>query len=212
MEARVEVSETDVITLSIGDTARIEIDAFPDRKVNAIVYEIANTATSKGLGTQEEVTNFEVKMRVVDKDISLRPGMSMTADIETETKENVLTVPVQSVTTRAPKMEVKDSTTDGQRGAIVEAGESARGPKKDENPMKAVVFVVADGVAKAVPVKRGISNDSHVEIKEGLEPDMQIVSGTYRVINRELEDGSKVRIEEPRRGRPGQGPQQGEGA
>ena len=86
MEARVDVSENDVILVSIGDTARIEVDAFPDRKVTAVVYEIANTATSKGLGTQEEVTNFEVKMRIVNADLQLRPGMSMTADIETETR------------------------------------------------------------------------------------------------------------------------------
>ena len=205
MEARVDVSETDVINLSIGDTARVEIDAFPDRKVNALVYEIANTANSKGLGTQEEVTNFEVKMRILDKDISLRPGMSMTADVETETKVNVLTVPVQSVTTRAPKMEVKDSTVDGQRGEVVQAGGAMPEPKKPDEKMKEVTFVVVDGVAKAMPVKRGISDDSFVEIVEGLEEGAQVVSGSYRVINRDLEDGSKVRIEEPRRGR---GPQQ----
>lgn len=211
MEARVDVSETDVINVTIGDTARVSIDAFPDRKVNALVYEIANTAKSRGLGTQEEVTNFEVKMRVVDKDISLRPGMSMMADIETETKMNVLTIPVQSVTTRAPKMEVKDSTVDGQRGQIVEASGSVAEGKKPEGQMKEVAFVVVDGVAKAMPVKRGISNDTFVEIVEGLDEGVQVVSGTYRVINRELEDGSKVRIEEPRRGRGPQG-QQAEGA
>lgn len=209
MEARVDVSETDVITVTIGDTARVSIDAFPDRKVNALVYEIANTANSKGLGTQEEVTNFQVKMRVVDKDISLRPGMSMTAEIETETKLNVLTIPVQSVTTRAPKMEVKDSTTDGQRGEIVQAGGPGPEGKKPDAKMKEVAFVVENGVAKAMPVKRGISNDSYVEITEGLQEGAQVVSGTYRVINRELEDGSKVKIEEPRRGR---GPQRAEGA
>jgi len=139
--------------------------------------------------------------------------MSMMADIETETKVNVLTIPVQSVTTRAPKMEVKDSTVDGQRGQVVEAGGAAAAPvaeaKKPEGQMKEVAFVVVDGVAKAMPVKRGISNDTYVEISEGLEEGAQVVSGTYRVINRELEDGSKVKVEEPRRGR---GPQRAEGA
>ncbi|HSQ74725.1 MAG TPA: efflux RND transporter periplasmic adaptor subunit, partial [Bacteroidota bacterium] len=102
MEARVDVSENDVVLVSIGDTARIDVDAFPDRKVSAVVYEIANTAKSKGAGTQEEVTNFEVKMRIVNADVQLRPGMSMTGDIETETKQSVLSVPIQSVTTRMP--------------------------------------------------------------------------------------------------------------
>ena len=207
MEARVDVSETDVILVSVGDTARIAIDAMPDRKATAVVYEIANTGKSKGLGTQEEVTNFEVKMRVVDKDIGIRPGMSMTADIETETKQNVLSVPIQSVTTRAPKAEMKP----------VEPGEQAPQPstttvsakQRNENRPKEIVFVVDGGVAKAMQVKRGISNDSYVEITEGLSDSVSVVSGSYKAINRELEDGSKVRVEEPRK--PGDKPK-GEGA
>ena len=71
MEGRVDVSETDVILVSVGDTARVDVDAFPDRKVKAVVYEIASTAKTQGLGTQEEVTNFEVKMRILDKDVKL---------------------------------------------------------------------------------------------------------------------------------------------
>lgn len=208
MEARVDVSENDVITLSLGDTARIHIDAFPEKKVTAIVYEIANTATSRGLGTQEEVTNFEVKMRILDKDLALRPGMSMTADIETETRADVLTVPVQSVTTRAPKMEKPEGSDEGQRGAVVAAGGSQPSRKTEEKP-KEVVFVVDNGVVKATEVKRGISNESHVEIMEGVAEGAMVVSGSYRAINRDLEDGAKVRIEEPRRPR---GTAQREGA
>lgn len=205
MEARVDVSENDVILVSVGDTARIEVDAFPDRKVTAIVYEIANTATSRGLGTQEEVTNFEVKMRIVNADIQLRPGMSMTADIMTETKANVLAVPIQSVTTRMPKVEVREGEGDGQSGAVMAAGAPK---KKEESKPKEIVFVVEDGVAKAMPVKRGISDDSYMEIAEGLKKDVQVVSGSYKAINRELEDGAKVRVEEPKKQgmkKPGEG-------
>lgn len=198
MEGRVDVSETDVVRLHIGDTARITVDAFPDKKVNAIVYEIANTAKSKGLGTQEEVTNFEVKMRVISQGITLRPGMSMTADIETETKQDVLAVPIQSVTTRMPKMEGKEQPEDGQSGEFVAASNGGNG-KKAENKPKEVVFVVEENVVKAMPVKRGISNDAYVEISEGVKEDMQVVSGSYKAINRELEDGSKVKIEEPKK-------------
>lgn len=197
MEARVDVSETDVILVSVGDTARISVDALPDRKVNAVVYEIANTGKSKGLGTQEEVTNFEVKMRVVDKGINIRPGMSMTADIETETKQNVLTVPIQSVTTRAPKMEMKPVEAGDQRPQPANAASSAK--MRAENKPKEIVFVVDNGVAKAVPVKRGISNDTYVEITDGVKDSVAVVSGSYKAINRELEDGSKVRVEEPRK-------------
>jgi HlyD family secretion protein len=146
MEARVDVSENDVVLVSVGDTARISVDAYPNQKVNALVYEIANTAKSKGLGTQEEVTNFEVKMRIVDRSVQLRPGMSMTGDIETETRQNVLSVPIQSVTARAPKMEVKEGERDGQFIAA-----NANSPKlRDENKPKEIVFVVEKGQAKAV--------------------------------------------------------------
>jgi HlyD family secretion protein len=201
MEARVEVSENDVILVSIGDTARISVDAFPDRKVIGLVYEIANTAKSKGLGTQEEVTNFEVKIRVLDKNVSLRPGMSMTADIETETKQNVLAVPIQSVTTRMPKKEPGQGEPEGQGGAMVVSGTGQR-PRTETKP-KEIVFVVENSVAKAVTVKRGIANDTYVEITEGVNEDVQVVSGSYKAINRELEDGAKVRVEEPRKGGPG---------
>lgn len=198
MEGRVDVSETDVIRLHLGDTARIAVDAFPEKKVNALVYEIANTAKSKGLGTQEEVTNFEVKMRVVTPGVTLRPGMSMTADIETETKLNVLAVPIQSVTTRAPKMEGKEPPQDGQSGEFVAAA-NGKGKVKDEDKPKEVIFVVENNVVKAMPVKRGISNDAYVEITEGAKEEMQVVSGSYKAINRELEDGSKVKVEEPKK-------------
>jgi len=205
MEAQVDVSENDVILVHVGDTARISIDAFPDRKVNAVVYEIANTGTSKNLGTQEEVTNFTVKMRVVDSGVTLRPGMSMTADIETMTKQNVLSVPIQSVTTRAPKMEVKTGQSDGQSGMVMAAGQSQK--TKNENKPKEIVFVVENGVAKAVPVKRGISSDQYVEIVDGVAEGAQVVSGSYKAINRELDDGAKVKVEEahkPATGAPGQ--------
>ena len=196
MEARVNVSENDVTLIKVGDTARISVDAFPDRKINAVVYEIANTAQTTGAGTQEEVTNFTVKMRVLDKDIALRPGMSMTADIETETKQNVLSVPIQSVTTRAPKMEMKPEDQ-----TVQVSNPSSQKPKQESKPRE-IVFVVENGVAKAVPVKRGISSDAYVEISEGVKEGMDIVSGSYKAINRELEDGAKVRIEEAKKAAP----------
>jgi HlyD family secretion protein len=205
MEADVDVSENDVTLVHVGDTARISVDAFPDRKVNGVVFEIANTGSSKNLGTQEEVTNFTVKIRIVDPGVTLRPGMSMTADIETMTKQNVLSVPIQCVTTRAPKMEVKTGESDGQSGMVLASGQSQKA--KNENRPKEIVFVVENGVAKAVPVKRGIASDQYVEIVEGLSQGAQVVSGSYKAINRELEDGAKVRIEEARKpgaGAPGQ--------
>jgi HlyD family secretion protein len=193
MEARVEVSETDVVLVSVGDTARISVDALPGQKIRGVVYEIANTGTSRGLGTQEEVTNFEVKMRIVEKGALLRPGMSMIADIETETKNDVMAVPIQSVTIRGSKIE---KTVEGEEEEPQFTTVKNR-KKREENKPEEVVFVVKDGLARTVPVKRGISDDSYVEILEGLEESMEVVSGSYKAINRELEDSVKVRIEEP---------------
>lgn len=190
MEARVDVGENDIITISLGDTARITIDAYPDRKFFGTVYEIANTAKSKGLGTQDEVTNFEVKIRILNKDITLRPGMSMTADIETETKENTIAVPIQSVTTRVPKPKEGDKPKEEKS----DSPEGQGGFGMNEKPVECV-FVVENGKAKMLTVKRGINNDGYVEITEGVDKDVEVISGSYKAINRELEDGSIVKVE-----------------
>ncbi len=191
MEARVDVGENDIITISIGDTARITIDAYPDRKFVGVVYEIANTAKSKGLGTQEEVTNFEVKIRVLNKDIALRPGMSMTADIETETKKGAIAVPIQSVTTRAPKAKEGEGAPKAENTGGPAGG---GGLSMNERPVECV-FVVENGKAKMVPVKRGINDEGYVEIVDGMSEEMEVVSGSYKAINRELEDGAVVKVE-----------------
>lgn len=186
MEARVDVGENDIITISIGDTARLSIDAFPDRKFNGIVYEIANTATSRGLGTQDEVTNFQVKIRVKNKEASLRPGMSMTADIETATKKNVLSVPIQSVTTRSPKPKTEETK---EADAPPQSAFS-----KNEKPVECI-FIVENNKAKMVPVKRGINDEGYVELLEGATEEAEVISGTYKAINRDLEEGSIVKID-----------------
>jgi len=190
MEARVDVGENDVVMVSKGDTARIEVDSYPDRKFVGLVSQIANTAKSRGLGTQDEVTNFEVRIRLDSPEgVEFRPGMSMSADIETETKENVITVPIQSVTVRMPKKDIKDEPKEGE----AQFGNGKK--KKDEDKLEEVVFVVKDGIAKTVPVKRGISNDTYVEVTgEGLEG-QEVVSGPFKAINRELELNSKVKVD-----------------
>ncbi len=185
MEARIDVSEVDVVHVSIGDTAILSVDAFPEKKLKGIVYEISNAAKTKGLGTQEEVVNFEVRIRILDKDIALRPGMSVTADIETEKKYNVIAVPIQAVTVRSLK---KNKPVDNSSTEL-------NTKKNDKDDMVEVVFIVENGVAKMVPVKRGISGEMYVEITEGLKGDEEVVVGSFKAINRELEDGVKVRIQ-----------------
>src|SRR5256886_12661692 len=101
MEARVDVNENDVVNLKLGDKANIKIDAYGDRKFKGIVQQIANTGKTTGTGTQEAVTNFEVKIRIDDHDVALRPGLSCTADIQTNMIKDAVAVPMQSVTIRA---------------------------------------------------------------------------------------------------------------
>jgi len=198
MEARVDVGENDVVLVAVGDTARIQVDAYPDRKFAGVVTQIANTAKSSGLGTQNEVTNFEVRILVqTPPGVNFRPGMSMTSDIETETRPNVLAVPIQSVTVRMPKKEVREQESQQGEAQL----ETANRKKKEEDKLDEVVFVVADGAVKTVTVKRGISDDTYVEVTgTGLEG-ADVVSGPFKAINRELESGSKVKVEnkQPRR-------------
>lgn len=194
MECRIDVGENDIVLISIGDTARIDIDAFPNRKFKGVVYEIANTAKTKGFGTQEEVTNFEVKIRIIDKDVILRPGMSMTATIETETHENVIAVPIQCVTTRQPKVEKIEKQEEESPDVKILSLEKMK--QKSETSTKEVVFLSNDdGTAKMVEVKRGISDDSYIEITEGLKEGDKVITGSFKAISRELEDGSKLKTE-----------------
>ncbi len=198
MEARVDVGENDIIRVSLKDTARIEIDAFPDKEFVGLVTQIANTATTTGLGSQDQVTEFEVRILVrTPEGVNLRPGMSMTADIETETRSGVIAVPIQSVTVRGKKVEEAENKEEVAEGEaqFVESG-SAR---KSTDDVEEVVFVVSDGKVTTVKVKRGISDDEYVEVEgQGLS-DAEVVSGPFRAINRELQDGTKVKVDNQRR-------------
>ncbi len=199
MEARVDVGENDIVLIRVGDTSRIDVDAIKDRKLTGSVYEIGNTAVTTSAGTQEEVTNFTVKIRILDKDVQLRPGMSMTAVIETQTKNNVIVVPIQSVTTRSVNKENEKKEPD-ESDAM--AANDNRIKQKFEKP-KEVVFLVENNAAKMVDVKRGISDDSYTEIVSGLKEGGDVVSGSYKSINRELEDGVKVKVDNAKKNNPG---------
>lgn len=197
MECQVEVGETDVTLVSLGDTARIEIDAFPDKIFTGYVYEIANTATSKGIGTQEEVVNFIVKIRIIDNALDLRPGMSCTVDIVVDQRENVLSVPIQSVTTREEEKMTGDIAKESEIENL--SRESEKKLSKKIKP-KEVVFIVDNNAAKKSEVKTGISDDSYIEITEGVNEGQEIVKGSFKAITKELEDGSKVKIDnEPKK-------------
>ncbi|MDZ7763372.1 MAG: efflux RND transporter periplasmic adaptor subunit [Melioribacteraceae bacterium] len=178
MEATVDVDENDVVLVDHGDTARVEIDAYRDQIFTGIVTQIANSAKTSGIGTQDEVVNFEVKIEIIDSGVMIRPGMSCDADIETETRVDVFAVPIQSVTARTlPPKEDEEQN-----------------PNNRNEPQE-VVFVEDAGIAKIVEVKTGISDDTYIEIINGLEGEENVISGSYRAISKELEDGAKVSVE-----------------
>jgi HlyD family secretion protein len=208
MEARVDIGEMDVVLIGVGQNARLEVDAFKDRKFSGAVSDIANSA--KGLGSSsslsmsssssgQDATKFEVNIRITEKE-KFRPGMSVTAEIETRSRTNVLCVPIASVTTRLPK----DKKTDGSRVLEVEAKTNGtvsssstngiaghKNTKEMPKPIE-VVFVTDGDHVKMIPVKIGISDDSYWEITEGLKEGQEVVSGGYRAISKDLEDGKKI--------------------
>ncbi|HRJ86129.1 MAG TPA: efflux RND transporter periplasmic adaptor subunit [Ignavibacteria bacterium] len=190
MDAEIEISETDITSVKLGDTAEVEVDAFPERIIKGYVYEISNSAKSKGTGTQEQVINFIVKIRIIDQDVQLKPGMSCNADIKVNSKSDVITIPIQSVTAREDEKMDENSDEEVKR-------KSNENLKKKEKP-KEVVFVVEEGSptkVKIVQIKTGISDDRYIEILEGLQPDQVVVKGPYKSISKELEEGSVVKID-----------------
>ena len=212
MEARVDIGESDVVLIAPGQKARLEVDAFKDRKFTGVVTEIANSSKGAGLsgsgGQSQEATKFEVKIRINEKE-PFRPGMSVNTEIETRYRTNELAVPIASVTTRQPKdADKKDrggksnptnsnltkvtatTNTTSQTGTNPTASDKQN--KDTPKPIE-VVFVVEDDHVKMVPVKIGISDDSYWEITEGLKEGQEVVSGGYKAISRELEDAKKIR-------------------
>jgi HlyD family secretion protein len=238
MEARVDIGEMDIVLIAAGQCVHLEVDAFKDRKFNGVVTEIANSSKTAGFNTSSsaDATKFEVRIRIKEKE-AFRPGMSVTADIETRSRTNVLAVPIPCVTTRLPKSKdakgtnvtgVAASKTNSASPApstnsvtasnpapaatnapkasndtlalssdppSAEGTNSAAADKKAKETPKAieVVFVMEGDQAKMVPVKIGISDDNYWEILEGLTEGQEVITGGYKAVSRELEDGKKVR-------------------
>jgi len=187
MNAVVEVDENDISLVSIGDSAIIEIDAIPFKKYKGIVIEIGHSAITAQQGTQEQVVNFKVKVRLLDKEPKLRPGMSCSVDIITETKNNILAVPLQAVT-------VRDSKINRQPDVNEDFDKKEIKNTNSEIP-KSVVFVYEDGKAILKNVETGISDKGFIEIKSGLEEKQKIIIGPFMAVSKQLQDSTKVIID-----------------
>jgi HlyD family secretion protein len=189
MEALVDVDENDIVQLTLGDEATIEIDALPGATFKGTVTEIASSAKIAGQGTTDQKTEFEVKVAILDPGSQLRPGMTASADIVTEVRESALGVPIQSVAVRTPDQLAAGGTDDKAAG-------SGAAPTftPDKDGFVQVIFVVEGGVAHARQVKTGIQSDTHIELLEGVAATEQVVTGSYRAISRDLKEGAKVKV------------------
>lgn len=211
MEARVDVNENDIVNVKIGDQARVNVDAYPDHPLRGYVREIASTAATKNAGSQEEVTNFEVKISIPNPGVTLRPGMSTTADIESATVQNAVVVPIQSVTVRetgsklSPEEQEKQrsraTATEGDNRADVtnEALEKQK-TREQRDKLQRVVFIKDGDHVRMQKVETGIADTTYMEIKSGVKPGDEVVSGSYTVIARKLKDGMKVTMEKAGKG------------
>jgi HlyD family secretion protein len=185
MELLVEVNENDIVRVEEGDTAIIEVDAYLDREFKGVVTQIANSAKTTGMSS-DQVTNFDVKILILKKSYQdllekgnskpFLPGMSASADIMTEKKSGVLSLPIQAVTTRLDTLDTADSAD----------------VKQITDKPKELVYLYDKGKAVEKEVKSGIQDNNFIEIKDGLEDSVEVIVAPYDVISKKLEDGTLV--------------------
>jgi HlyD family secretion protein len=205
MEVKVDVNENDIVRVNLNDTALVEVDAYLGRKFKGIVTEIANSANVVG-GSTDQVTNFNVKILLLEesykdlidtiggKKYPFRPGMSATVDIQTETRKNVISVPIQAVTTRSLKNNITEVKKDeADKPEEVNEAVTQQGAKIAEDEKVEVVFVYKEGKVFKQAVKTGIQDSENIEITEGLKAGDEIVIAPFNAINKQLNDSSKVK-------------------
>lgn len=226
MQVEVKVNENDIVNVADGDTARIEVDAYPNRKFNGVVTQIANSAAVTGQGTNEQMTNYLVKIKITSRHNEqfgegngiakktpveskrtevmpvFKPGMTASVDVETQTVQNAIAVPIQAVTVR-DFSKVKSNSKDSASTEDKMAGNNQQKASEDttssdllipKEDLRKVVFVVDNGKAKRVQVKTGISDETHMQIIEGVKAGEDVIIGPYRVLSRELSDGDAVKV------------------
>jgi HlyD family secretion protein len=200
MEAKVEVGEHEVVFVKEGDPAEIEIDAFPDQRFPAQVVEVARNATVKNAGTEAEVTTFFVRLALTQPVPGALPGMSGQASISTDTHDAAIVVPIQAVTVRPERdLAAGGKGKDPSDRAPPPPPGAAKKPRRE--PLRKVVFVIRDGVARLRPVETGLASDTELEIVSGVAEGEKVVEGPYRILSREIGDGRRV-TEEPPGGKP----------
>lgn len=207
MEVRVNVNENDVINVKIGDKARVRVDAFQGRELVGVVREIANTARTSGSGSADEVTNFEVRISVNEPGVRLRPGMSATADIVTQTAADVVAVPSQCVVVRTKddnrtteevqKQRTAEAAQSQNEGAATAVNDAQRREQErlDRENLQRIVFLRAGAKAELRKVTTGLMDNTHTQIISGLKEGDEVITGPYRAVTQTLKDGSAITIQ-----------------
>ncbi len=186
MEAQVNVDENDIVNVQIGQEADIEVDALFGETLKGVVYEIANSANTNAAGTTNQKTEFEVKISISSETSRLRPGMTASADIRTNTKIDVVGIPIESVAVRT----IDQLTLEGEEVADAEKRFTA-----DDDGFVEIVFSVEEGgKVIARQVKTGIQSDQMIEILSGIDADEEVVTGSYRAISTDLKNGAEVTV------------------
>ncbi len=206
IEIRVDVGENDIPKVKIGDTAVVEVDAYTNRKFKGLVYKIANPITSAAgaAGGSSEVTNYKVHIRllqssyqdllVAGNSFPFRPGMSASADIQTKTKVNVLSIPLNAVTTR-DKSEAKAGASAGKEDKKEEAAPTTDKKSLEADDSEEVVFVLQkDNRVKKVKVKTDIQDLNFIEIVSGIAAGDQVITGPYNTVSKLIKDSSLVKV------------------
>jgi HlyD family secretion protein len=206
IEIRVDVGENDIPKVKIGDTAVVEVDAYTNRKFKGLVYKIANPITSAAAaaGGGSEVTNYKVHIRllqssyqdliVAGNSFPFRPGMSASADIQTKTKLNVLSVPLNAVTTR-DKSEGKAGASSGKEEKKEEAAPASDKKSLEADDTEEVVFVLQkDNRVKKVKVKTDIQDLNYIEVVTGIKAGDQVITGPYNTVSKLIKDSSLVKV------------------
>ena len=212
MEVEVDVNENDVVNIEVGDTSEIEIDAYPDTVFFGVISEIAHTAQSLNMGSQQQVTNFKVKVKMLSVPDKIRPGMSSTVNIISETIKNALSIPIQSLTSRPENYsEIKADEKDQKKNRWEKNDEKNETFLTKKNPID-VVFVLEDEFdgetapedkkyALVRPIDVDISSENHYAVKSGVSENEMIVTGGYRILSKELNHGMLVSVKsDPREG------------
>jgi HlyD family secretion protein len=204
IEARVDIGEMDIVHLAIGQTAQLEVDSFKDKKFNGVVTAVGNSSEGLDAGSMlgsssssagQSATQFQVRILINDQE-QFRPGMSVSATIETRTRTNAIAVPIASVTTRVVKnktdgAKTNSAATNTNVGNLIATNAFSSISKGTNKPVE-VVFLVENNHAQTAPVKLGISDDNFYEITDGLKEGQEIITGGFHAISHDLDDGKKI--------------------